>query len=108
MNEIFVVTMLTDIEHHTILASKGKDKGYNDRVVGWFETLQDAENNLKVNCGDVHECRYDYAVIEELKPGFYSGAHAVRHWYEWVPELKGYTNIKCPPQWLGITAIGIG
>ena len=108
MKTIFVVTMLTDIEYYTILASKGKEKGYDERRVGWFDTLQEAESCLKTNCGDVHEGHFDYAVIEEVGPGFYAGAIAVKTWYEWNQDLRGYENIKEPKQWHGIGAIGLG
>ena len=102
MSKIFVVTMLTEIDY-----LKGGN-GYDHRTVGWFGSLKEAENDLKVNCGDVHEGNFDYAVIEEVTSGFYSGAYAIKHWYEWVNELGGFKNIKEPAQWFGITAIGIG
>lgn len=102
MNNIFIVTMLTEISYFEF----GED--YDRRVVGWFKTLAEAEGCLKVNCGDVHECRYDYAVIEEVQPGFYSGAKAPQSWYEWDSELEGYKSIERPEQWFGLTAIGIG
>jgi hypothetical protein len=105
MNKIFIVTMLTDIDFCLVMS--GND-GHAQRTVGWFATLEEAENNLKVNCGDVYENNFDFAVIEEVSPGFYSGASAKQTWYEWVPEHKGYKSINQPPQWFGITAIGIG
>ena len=109
MNEkIYVVTTLTDIDHHSIMASKGQSKGYGERTVGWFKSFEDADASVKVNCGDIHECDFDFVVIEEVGEGFYSGASAEKFWYMWVPELKQYKDIKEPPQWHNITAIGIG
>jgi hypothetical protein len=105
---IFVVTTLTDIDHCIIMSSKGKDKGFDERTVGWFKNFEDADTNVKLNCGDIHEGNFDYVVIEEVAEGFYSGASAKKTWYGWNTEFKQYEKIKEPPQWNNITAIGIG
>lgn len=106
MKKIYLVTMLTEIDYCVSMNDGGC--GYDHRVVGWFPTLKEAEDCLKTNCGDVHETNFDYSVIEEIEPGFYSAAHAKKHWYEWIKELEGYQSINEPPQWHNVFAIGMG
>lgn len=105
---IYLVTVLTEIDHCVIMSSKGKDRGYDARTVGWFENFEDANTNVKLNCGDIHEGKFCYALIEEVAEGIYSAAYANKTWYEWHDVFREYQRIEEPPQWHNIYAIGIG
>jgi len=60
------------------------EEGTDDehRCFGFFYTLARAKIVVEENQCDMHECRYQYIVIEEIMPGIHSTAKALQ-WYKW-------------------------
>ncbi len=90
METIFVISVI----------NYEKDRIKDDRTWGWFHTFKDAENIVLNNSGDIFEVYYNYAVIEEVEPGFYH-VNKVRGWYkaDYENRMKDRPNsptvIKC-------------
>ncbi len=74
MNQIYLVTVLTDHE-------RKRKGGPTSRLWGWYPTFDEAEKSILENHGDLFECLYDYAVIESLAPGVQRIAK-VEKWYK--------------------------
>jgi hypothetical protein len=53
------------------------DSFQNQRTVGFFEKLEQAEDIVKNNRCDINETIYDYAVIEYLTDGIYPVAELI-------------------------------
>ena len=90
------------------------DEGCRSRCVAHFETLDDAEEILFGNYGDIYEAGYyPFAVIEAFEYGLYpqirNGRHATKElWYQWNKEKNGYVKTEQPEWAKGIVAWGIG
>jgi len=63
--KIFLITMFEDLS---------SEEGYfrkASRAVGFYKSLYRAEITITNNYGDIRECLYDYAVLEEITEGLY-------------------------------------
>ena len=50
-----------------------------DRVSGFFETFEEAEEAILKNLGDmIEENRYPYALIEKVQPGIYGETEVIK------------------------------
>ena len=76
------------------------------RTVGWFPTLERAEEVVIHNEGDIYEAgHYDHCVIEEIQSGLYP--HVSREeWFKW---MRGrYILIGKPESLDNLINFGIG
>jgi hypothetical protein len=60
-------------------------RNVDSATVGWFKNLDDAREAIENNYGDMHECSYNYAVIEPTDEGLYGfcGALEDQIWFYW-------------------------
>jgi hypothetical protein len=97
MDKIYLVTVMNE-------------KG--DRCWGWLPTFEEAEDTVLENVGDIFECYYDYAVIEECLPGWYH-SHKQMGWYKAIFDTskKPYPQvikIERPKEYDGVFNFGVG
>lgn len=80
--------------------------GY-DRTFGYVETFEIAESCLNKNMYDMHECLYDYAVVEEIGSGIHPD---VRHrwFFKWDNSKEGFYIIKEPEEFKHYCNIALG
>jgi uncharacterized protein involved in copper resistance len=67
------------------------------RTPGWTKNRFDAERIVLDNIGDIHEGRYQYAVIEELPEGLYPFS-INEWWYYWNTKKDRYVLINKPEE----------
>lgn len=67
------------------------------RTFGYYEELEDAKNALSENIGDMHECLYEYGVIEEIGEGIHYFAHN-RWFFKYDEEKDGFFEIEEPKE----------
>lgn len=78
---IYTVTTV----RHSLMAGK--------RSVGFFHELEMAEDYLENNAYDINECGYyPYAVVEEVKPGFYTFPRT-EFWFRWDVDNERYIKM---------------
>ena len=94
---IYVVTTLYVWIPDRCLSVALPKRVVRNRSVGWFPTLDRAEEVVMNNEGDIYECGYyNYCVIEKVSPGLYPDVSR-EEWFEW--KNGGYTLIP-KPDWL--------
>ena len=77
------------------------------RTFGWYSDMDGALEAVKNNDGEIHECRYDYAVIEEVKEGIF--AITVREfWFKWNNKKSSFISIRKPKGTMNTINWGIG
>ena len=80
------------------------DFPYKDsRCIGWFESCDEAIQEVRNNSGDMNEDgHYRFVVVEKVQPGIYTFPRE-EHWFEWGKFLKistpttGYTLLEKKP-----------
>ena len=55
---------------------------YGNRVFGYYEKEHDAHMAVLEDRCSMHECLYDYIVVEECNPGVHATNRVVQ-WYSW-------------------------
>ena len=65
------------------------------RCWGFYSGKEEAAHLLHLNCTDMHEDMYDYAVIEEYEEGI-SNYIGNRQWFKWDADRQGYFEIDEP------------
>lgn len=70
-----------------------EDNGGHTRTFGFFKEILEAEKALKENRLDMHECMYDYAVIEFIKQGIHPYAQ-VTGWFKYDKETDSFQPTK--------------
>ena len=63
--KIFLITMFEDLSSEEGCFRKPS------RAVGFYGSFHEAEIAITNNYGDIRECLYDYAVLEEITEGLY-------------------------------------
>jgi hypothetical protein len=60
-------------------------RGPQSRCFGYFTDKGESIKTVKTNQSDLHECLYDYIVIEDLKEGLYCGMEfaPAEIWFQW-------------------------
>jgi hypothetical protein len=84
-----------------ILKSKSK------RCFGYFLNEKDARRAIELNSGDMHECLYEYLVLELMEPGIHPHVHR-DSWYRWCDETRGWIPSVKPNDFIGVINWGIG
>jgi len=87
----------------------------NSRCWGWFETLEQAEEYLFKDYGDIHEGGANkFAVIEKSESGICPMMYdAERRWYRFV-RVGGHDfkwtaeRVECPEEFVGVVGWGLG
>ena len=93
---IYIVTTMRDLE-----------TGNNPHSRCWFSKLKDAKLTIEINDLDLHECYYDYAVIEKVRE--YTLALVDKEWwYKWNNRKKKYMPIDKPKKLKYVCNFGIG
>lgn len=93
---------------YTVTTLRGWDIG-TPRVIGWYETYEEAERSVLFNDLDIHEGSETYAVIEELRPGPYPCPPTSTHWFEWNEDKREYMKLSATPKaFKSICNFGIG
>ena len=87
MSNIFTVTVIDIAFDNT----RTDDK----RCLGFFHAYIGAKNSIEKNIGEMHECKYDYAVIEEVKEGIWQQTLS-ETWYSWNYEDEKWAQCKKP------------
>lgn len=79
----------------------------NSRVFGWFTELEEAQEAVNENRYDLHECLYDFIVIEQISEGIHCCA-SKEWWYKWDREIRQFNPIEKPKETKFIVNWGIG
>lgn len=66
------------------------------RCFGFFFTEKEAINAVLNNDCDIHECLYEYVVIEEINDGIHGGV-VNEIWFEWNRKKSGWEKISKKP-----------
>lgn len=67
----------------------------SDRIVGFSESFEDAEDSVLHNALDIAEHLYWYAVIQEINPGLYPTVEN-EWWYRFNQERDGFDPMPYP------------
>lgn len=84
----------------TAILYKAKEEGYEpqpitERCFGYFEDRQKALHAADENWADMHECMYNWLVIEKIPEGL----HAIPEeeiWYEWDAGVNHWIHVDKP------------
>lgn len=87
---------ITGLEKDGKQLKNGKPDYGCTRTFGYRETEGSAEAALNMNMADMHECVYEYAVIEDIPEGKVVGRNDRRRWFQWDYVKKGFFAIKKP------------
>jgi len=87
---------------YTITAFPGKSDDptfpkYGNRVFGYFEKEHDATMAIMENRCNMHECLYEYLVVEECSPGILSISF-VKQWYKWNYDARKWEACDWPKE----------
>lgn len=79
----------------------------HSRCWGYYFSLEEVEHALNNNIGSMHECLYDYAVVEEYSPGIVGMGEMISWWkYE---QGGGWNKIEeTPLRFQGTVNFAIG
>ncbi len=67
----------------------------DDRCFGYYSDKQDAMQAADVNAADMHECLYNFLLIEKIPEGIHARAEE-EVWYAWDDGLSGWVHTEKP------------
>lgn len=74
---------------YTVTSIQGDPKRSRTRCWGWYPTLEEAIESVKMNAGDMAECcYYSHVVIEVVSCGIPSIPSDKEHWFKWKVDPK--------------------
>lgn len=74
---------------------------------GYYETFEEAHEAVTDNVGSLHECIYDYIVIENIGKGIHTVVDD-EHWYYWCENLNCWMSCAKPVEFQGIINWALG
>lgn len=74
---------------------------------GWYANLNSALDAVVNNKCDIHECVYQYMVIEEVKEGIF-GMAIKEWWFKWNKNKRKFLSIQKPKETNRLVSWGIG
>jgi len=78
------------------------------RTFGFYNTLDEAYKAVESNRCNLHECLYDYLVIEYIEPGIHPTVEK-EYWWEWVAENNRWEDgIEKPVEFIGVVNWALG
>ena len=60
------------------------------RTWGYTDTFEKAERAVLDNYSDIHECCYQWVIIEEHVMDVFAMGTGLFKWYHWNKEIEGY------------------
>jgi hypothetical protein len=82
----------------TAICNDSRSDYFRDtRCFGYYNTALEATTAVIENRGDLHECLYDYVVVEKIGEGI----HAIpdtEFWFRWNEDMEAF-NICEKPEW---------
>jgi len=95
------------------LIYNGNDNSFSNhehkqRCIGFVATLEKALDAVKTNQGDMHECLYNYVVVEEVSDGlWFHDIGSNEYWFEWDEVNQKFVECNKPQKYLeGCTVKG--
>jgi hypothetical protein len=102
---VFCLNEAGDDWSYSLSTNGTRYKTLGDRVWGWQEKFEDAEEVILNNITDIFEYTYNYACIEEVEQGPIASC-VVKQWYKAIFDVTKMETgpypevIKCdPPIW---------
>jgi hypothetical protein len=93
---------------YTITTINLKDGIWDSRCIGYYFSESVAIKEVEHNGGDMHECSYEYAVVEEVKQGLYY-INRKETWFKWNKAREKYEILEEKPEMFRRTCCyGIG
>ena len=89
-----------------ITAIVSGERPRNPRTFGFAHDLTTAHRYVTDNVGNMHECLYDYIVIEDIPSGIHSLCER-EEWYRWTGKRWKWLKKK-PAQFRGIVNFALG
>ena len=78
-----------------------------NRKVGYTHTLEYAKDILRDQPHNLHECLYEYIVIEKICEGIFRSVQS-EYWYEWDEVEQIWNECGKPAEFRSIVNFGIG
>lgn len=91
----------------TICGMTGLLSTNDRRTFGWYAKLNGALDAVVKNKCDLHECYYQYVVIEEVKEGVF-GMAIKEWWFKWNKNKRNFFSIQKPKETNRLVSWGIG
>jgi hypothetical protein len=95
----FVVVMTKD---------NGKHKHPQSRTWCFLDSLDEAKRIIEENITDIHECSFNYALIEEFKSNSLPCISKNEWWYYWDTLKDKYVSCDKPEWAEGVCNWGLG
>lgn len=84
---------ITSINKQSQLSKFLEDRQLSKRCFGYFTSQKLAMEMVEKNAGNLHECFYDYLVIEQIFEGIHGSAKEIC-WYKWSEQKNFLDNHK--------------
>ena len=84
-----------------------EDRREETRCFGYYIDLADAINAVEQNKCDMHECLYNFIVIEKIGEGIHAMATDIK-WYAWNDDKYSWEYTPKPDWSIGICNYSIG
>jgi hypothetical protein len=81
------------------------DNPYSVATIAWYSNRDDALDDIEKNAGDMHECYYDYLILEEVEE-FQMPSSKVVAWFHW--EQDSWTECDLPKAFEGVVNWSMG
>ena len=91
----------------TVTAIHIKGWEWDKRTFGWFSKMHEASRAVKYNACDMHECYYEYIVVEKFTSGIHCSA-IEDYWYKWETEQDRWVPTAKPEHFDGTYNFGLG
>ncbi len=83
-------------------------RGDKYRTFGFFHDLEEAREAASENWGEMHECLYNYLVIESYREGIHSIGDMIDY-YKWDYDNNKWLKLdSCPKRFRGVCCLGLG
>ena len=100
MNTIYTVTLIDSRDETKIVSEDSM------RCIGWYGSLKEAIDAVFSNCGEMHECRYNYIVVESISSGVWKRTDK-EWWFIWDGNKKEWLGCEKPLKY-NTSNFGIG
>lgn len=92
MSNIFTITLIDSRNDEKIVSED------SCRCIGYYFDAEEANTAVKTNKGEMHECRYNYVVIEEVPMGTWKLTIS-ESWFRWDSDSNKWIACKKPQKY---------